>query len=76
MMYGRKGLMTVAGDHRPPSIEAAAKQLAVKPEAIDREFGVVPIDPAAEIYSVLVEMAEDGADERAFSNPRIEPLKR
>jgi hypothetical protein len=68
--------MTVAGENGPPSIEAAARQLAVKPEAIDREFGIVPIDPATGTYSVLVEMADGSEDKRAFSNPRIEPLKR
>jgi hypothetical protein len=71
-----KALMSVAGQNGPPSIEAAARQLDVNPEAIDRVFGIVPIDPAADLYSVLVEMADGSKDERAFSNPRIEPLKR
>jgi hypothetical protein len=70
----RKALMMVAGQNGPPTIEGAAKQLEVRPEAIDKDFGVVLIDPRARTYSVLVEM-QAPFDRKAFSNPKIGPLK-
>jgi hypothetical protein len=54
--------------------EAAAKQFEFRPEAIDRDFGVVPVDLKTHTYSVLVELS-CADDPRAFSNPKIEPLK-
>ena len=69
-----KSLMIVSGENGPPSFEAAAKQLDVRPEAIDRDFGVVPVDPTRHTYSVLVELPR-GDDRRAFSNPKIEPFE-
>jgi hypothetical protein len=72
-MDAPKSLMIVAGSNGPPSFEAAAEQLGVKPEAIDREFGVVLVDPKAQTYSVLVELSNPD-DQRAFSNPKIAPF--
>jgi hypothetical protein len=69
-----KSLMIVVGENGPPTFEAAAAQLAVRPDAIDREFGIVPVDPKAHTYSVLVELPCTD-DRRAFSNPKIAPLK-
>jgi hypothetical protein len=60
----------------PPSFESAAQQLDVAPDAIDREFGIVPIDPAKNTYSVLVEVGDEKPSERSFSNPKIEPFKK
>jgi hypothetical protein len=37
--------MVVSGENGSPSFEAVAKQLGVRPEAIDRDIGVVPVDP-------------------------------
>jgi hypothetical protein len=76
MDKARKSLMTVTGEKGAPSFEAAARQLGVRPDALDRDFGIVPIDPAADTYAVLVEAPRDASDEHAFSNPRIEPLRR
>jgi hypothetical protein len=76
MHPGRKALMMVAGRNGPPSIEAAAQQLHVAPDAIDRDFGIVPIDPAKNTYSVLVETADETPNERSFSNPKIEPFRK
>ncbi len=73
MSASRKSLMIVAGKAGPPSFEDAASQLSVKPEAIDREFGIVPVDPVAHTYSVLVELPCPD-DPRAYSNPRIAPF--
>lgn len=55
----------------------AAGQLDVKPEAIDREFGIVAIDPANDTYCVLVD--EGSAPQVARhgnANPKIEPISR
>lgn len=73
----RKVLHTVQGRAGPPSWAEAAKQLGVGLGSIDREFGIIAIDPANEIYSVLVE--EDPARQatrQAFANPKIEPDRR
>lgn len=70
-----KSLMIVTGENGPPSFVAAAKQLGVKPDAIDREFGFVLINSKAQTYSVLVELPYPD-DQRAFSNPKIAPFER
>jgi hypothetical protein len=74
-------LYTVTASDGPPTIEEAAKQLGLKSEDIDRNFGVVPIDPARRLYSVqaFVQKAPDnsasGTDHKGpFSNPDIEPF--
>jgi len=62
------------------SVDAAAAQLGVAPADLDRDFGVIPIDPEHHLYSVMVEeRASAAAAERPgtagpFSNPRIEPF--
>jgi hypothetical protein len=73
-------MMTVELDPQAASVEAAAERLGVDPAQIDREFGVVSIDPEHHLYTVLVdEQAASGAEARPgvegpFSNPRIEPF--
>jgi hypothetical protein len=79
-----KALFTVSGVEagKPPSREEAARQLGVSPEAIDASFGVVLVDPVANLYGVQVdpsqvpaEIAGGEADFRGpFSDPRIEPM--
>jgi len=73
--------MTVQSDDGPPTLETAARQLGVTPEAVDEAFGVVPIDPKRGLYSVQVDAAQlpAGASEGEpyrgpFSTPRIEPF--
>jgi hypothetical protein len=54
--------------------------LGLAPEEVDPGFGVVPIDPAEHLYTILVDQAAAarvaGAPqvEGVFGNPRIEPL--
>jgi hypothetical protein len=62
------------------TIEDAARSLDVDPDAIDREFGVVLIDPADGRYAVMVDeraveraLSRDGV-EGPFANPKIEPF--
>lgn len=71
--------MTVHGVDGPPSLEAAARELGVTIDDIDREFGVVLIDPARGLYSVQVDVdrlpeqvALDDPYRGPFSNPRID----
>lgn len=74
-------LYTVSAPEGPPTIEEAARQLGLPPADIDREFGVVPIDPARGLYSVraLSVLTPGGAGAKEsyqgpFSNPRIKPF--
>jgi hypothetical protein len=76
-----KALMTVQFEDGPPTLESAARQLGIPPEAVDGTFGVVPIDPARGLYGVQVdatqlpdEIATDGRFRGPFSSPRIEPF--
>jgi hypothetical protein len=72
-------LMTVEIAGEKPGIAHAAKALGVDSHALDKSFGVVPIDPARHLYAVQVR--EDAVAKRRpkpgsdgpFSNPRIEP---
>lgn len=72
-------------DGDEPDTQEVARRLAIEPDQIDSEFGVIATDPDAGLYTILVE-AEVGAkvqsqldrdnDEAVgeFSNPRIEPF--
>jgi hypothetical protein len=71
--------VTIPGEH--PGIARAAQVLGVAPEAMDQAFGVVPIDPARNLYAVQVRedalkgKQKKGKDfEGPFANPRIEPF--
>ena len=70
-----KVLMTV--ELASPTRANAAKSLGVKIGAIDKDFGVVPIDPDRHLYSIKVSpeavpsAAVDGSYRGPFSNPRI-----
>ena len=73
--------MTVLSEDGPPTLEAAARQLGVDVDAVDAEFGVIPIDPKQGLYSVQVDAAQLPAEVAGqepyrgpFSSPRIEPF--
>jgi hypothetical protein len=75
-------LMTVSIPGGKPGIEGAAAALGVAADAIDRAYGVVPIDPKRNLYAVQVRADSlppggEGEDEPyrgPFANPRIEPF--
>jgi len=81
-MSDSMALMTVESPDAKPGIERAAELLGVKADAIDREFGVVTLDPGRGLYAVQVlSSALAGQDSPAaaesryqgpFANPRIE----
>lgn len=76
-MGKRHHLMTVTVEG-VVNLAAAAKALGVDETALDKEFGVVEIDPDKSLYSVML---EEGAAWRSrekqypgpFSNPKIAP---
>lgn len=51
-------LMIVNGRDGPPTDAAAAQQLGVAPADLDRDFGVVTINPDRQLYSVRVNGAK------------------
>ena len=73
-------LMTVELAPEAASLADAAARLGLAPDDLDAEYGVVPVDPDNQLYSVLVdEAAGEAARGREgvrgpFSNPRIEPF--
>lgn len=84
----KTALMTVTGAERPPSLAEAAAELGLTVDALNPEFGVVPIDPARRLFAVEVwadrltvpgvPVAGDGAtgdDYRGpYANPEIAPF--
>ena len=74
-------LMTVKWtEEEPPTLEKVAAKMNVEVADLDAEFGVINIDPAEKLYSVMVEedkvsKAKGDRDiEGPYSNPRIEPF--
>lgn len=66
---------------RRPSLAAAAKLLGVRPEDLDRRFGVVVIDPEWRLASVRAsaaalpaDLAARGAVGGPFADPKIGPF--
>jgi hypothetical protein len=66
-----------------PTIDDIQTRFSLTNEEIDRNFGVVQVDPEEDLYTILVE--ESAADkvqpggnirevEGPFANPRIEPF--
>ena len=81
MTSNRMALMTVTGTEEPPSLEAAAGQLGVTTNDIDKAFGVVLIDPQQGLYCVQVRADTLPADiavrkpyQGPFSDPAIAPF--
>ena len=73
-------MMTVELPGDAATLGEAAKRLGLAQEALDPEYGIVPVDPDNGLYSVLVEESisrhakgRDGVG-GPFSNPRIEPF--
>lgn len=63
---------------RRPSLRAAARLLGVRPEDLDRRFGVVVIDPERRLASVRAkasalppDLAARGTVEGPFADPKI-----
>ncbi|HEY4201712.1 MAG TPA: hypothetical protein VGM83_14260 [Devosiaceae bacterium] len=73
-------LMTIVAD-KPPSLAEAAALLGVVPADLNAAFGVVPVDPAQNLYAVEIDAdkvpaqpAKGGPYRGPFSSPRIVPM--
>lgn len=72
--------LTVRLGPEPPALDDVARRMGLRPDQLDRDFGVVLIDPARHLYAVLAD--EDAAAGAAgtegvrgpYADPRIEPL--
>lgn len=73
-------MVTLHLEPEEADVETVRRKFDLAPEEIDGQFGVVCIDPDANLHTILV---NDGAAERlqgregiegTWSNPRIEPI--
>lgn len=77
-----KVMVTIQAPDDPPTIEGLRRRYHLGTDEIDTSFGVVEVDPAEHIYTILVEecaAARIKPDEGwqvagPFSNPRIQPF--
>ena len=71
-------LLTVKLDPAHATLDEVRKRLRIAASNIDESFGVVSIDPEAQLFAVLVDEAVAGSAERdadvagSYSNPRID----
>jgi hypothetical protein len=73
---GEMVMMTLGGWEQAPSLQQAAEQLHVAPEALDPTFGVVLVDPARHIFTVRVDrsaLADAGTSEKDVNGPFADP---
>jgi hypothetical protein len=77
-----KVMMNIQTSEKSPTLESVQKRFGLTDGEIDRSFGVVPIDPEANLFTVLVDERaasklgsnENWQSEGPYSNPRIEPF--
>jgi hypothetical protein len=80
-----KMLFNITIKDSKPSIEKVCETFGFRPNDIDMEFGIISIDPEADLYCILVDKAavervqnlsvEKKEDiEGPFANPPIEPF--
>ncbi len=74
-------LMTVTGADRAPTLAEAAAQLGLAEGDLNGAFGVIPIDPGRQLYTVEVQAdrlsspaARSETYRGPFSNPEIAPF--
>jgi hypothetical protein len=80
-----KMLYSIEWTEGPPSLADVRERYGLAEGEVDEQFGVVPVDPDAGTYSVLVEdaamaraLGSEGAETAKvsgpYANPRIEPF--
>jgi hypothetical protein len=77
-----KVMVNITSPSGQPSLAEIQNRYGISAEELDREFGVVAVDPEANVYTVLVDeqaAAKITPDaewnvEGPFSNPKIEPF--
>ena len=69
-----------------PSLDEVRREFNLKPDEIDRQFGVIATDPQEGMFTVLIDAAAThrvqaelakrprNSAEGIFANPRIEPF--
>lgn len=74
-------LMTIEIPAEKPGLKQAADVLGLLPDALDKSFGVVSVDPDRHLYAVQVKESAVGGRREAgqpyrgpFSNPKIAPF--
>lgn len=76
-----KVMMTVRAPGSPPTLDALKQRFGLADEEVDARFGLVPVDPDAGTYTLMVEQdaavrmrSDDQMTVKGpFSNPRIAP---
>jgi len=75
-----KQMMTLQLDPKDATVDAVMRKLGLRRGELDEEFGVVAIDPDANLFTILV---EEGAVDKLrgqqgvrgpYANPKIEPF--
>jgi hypothetical protein len=77
-----KVMMTIQWLQGQPSLEEIQKQFSLSDDEVDREFGLIEVDPDEHIFTFLVEAASAAKVQPGpgwnvsgpYSNPRIEPF--
>jgi len=77
-----KVMMTIQSSGKAPTVQSVKERYGLTDDEIDPQFGVVAVDPDAELYTVLVEdqaapklgSQADWSVKGPYSNPRIEPF--
>ena len=77
-----KVMMTIRWPQGQPSLEQIQKLFSLSDDEVDRDFGLIEVDPAEHLFTFLVEEAsaakvQPGAGwsvSGPYSNPRIEPF--
>ena len=77
-----KVMVTIQARGDPPTIEGLRRRYKLRENEIDASFGVVEVDPAEHVYTVLVDEkaaakitpTENWKVEGPYSNPRIQPF--
>ena len=73
-------MVTLRLDPAQATLPEVLEVLGLAPEEVDPRFGVVPINPADHLYTILVDEAaaaritDAPQVEGVFGNPRIEPF--
>ena len=77
-----KVMLTIQWPQGQPSLEGIQQLFSLADDEVDRDFGLIEVDPAEHLFTFLVEegspaKVQPGAGYRVsgpFSNPRIEPF--
>jgi hypothetical protein len=77
-----KVMMTIRWPQGQPSLEQIQKLFSLSDDEVDRDFGLIEVDPAEHLFTFLVEGTSAARIQPGvgwsvsgpYSNPRIEPF--